>query len=126
MMTVNNETGTIQPVKKACTMVHNFAKEHGTRIFFHTDGVQAFGKIDLRNSDFDLISISAHKFHGPKGIGALYMKNGVNLPPFIMGGGQERGFRSGTENVPGIAGMGLKLHKCHVRTWTKRTKNFQR
>lgn len=107
MMTVNNETGTIQPVKKACTMVHNFAKEHGTRIFFHTDGVQAFGKIDLRNSDFDLISISAHKFHGPKGIGALYMKNGVNLPPFIMGGGQERGFRSGTENVPGIAGMGL-------------------
>lgn len=107
MMTVNNETGAIQPVKDACAMTRAFAEKHGQKILFHTDAVQAFGKIDLRREDFDLISISGHKFHGPKGIGALYIKKGIDIPPFITGGGQERGLRSGTENVPGIAGMGL-------------------
>ncbi|MBR5315791.1 MAG: cysteine desulfurase [Firmicutes bacterium] len=97
IMAVNNETGTIMPIR-------DIAKKKGKAVF-HTDAVQAFGKIDLRNTGADLMSISAHKIHGPKGMGALYVKKGINLPAYLVGGGQERHMRSGTENVPGIVGF---------------------
>lgn len=98
VMAVNNETGTIMPIRE-------IAKIKG-KALFHIDGVQALGKIDLKNTGADLISVSGHKIHGPKGTGALYVRKGINLPAFIVGGGQERRMRSGTENVPGIAGFG--------------------
>ena len=98
IMAVNNETGTIMPIEE-------IGRLKG-RAVFHTDAVQGFGTVNLKNTRADLISVSAHKIHGPKGIGALYVKKGVNLPAFIVGGGQERHMRSGTENVPGIIGFG--------------------
>lgn len=97
IMAVNNETGTIMPIRE-------IAKMKGKAVF-HTDAVQAYGKVDLKNTGADLISISAHKIHGPKGMGALYVKKGINLPAYLVGGGQERHMRSGTENVPGIVGF---------------------
>ncbi len=111
IMAVNNEVGTIMPLKEIGMMKREFNKAHGTKVLFHTDAVQALGKIpldtrrDLR--DVDLISVSAHKIHGPKGVGALYVRKGTNLMPFMLGGGQEKGFRSGTENVPSVGGFGL-------------------
>ncbi len=107
IMAVNNETGTIEPVIPVSRTIRDFNRQHGTEIIFHTDAVQAFGKLPLDDIDVDLISASAHKFHGPKGVGFLYMKKRHSLPPYIIGGGQENGFRSSTENTPGIAGMGL-------------------
>lgn len=103
----NNETGTVTHVDEVARIV----REKG--VIFHTDAVQAAGKIDIdmNNIPADLLSISAHKFYGPKGAGALYVRDGINkrvpLRPLIHGGGQERGNRSGTENVPAIAGMGM-------------------
>ncbi len=107
VMAVNNETGTIQPVIPIGRTVREYNRQHGTDIIFHTDAVQAFGKLALDDIDADLIAASGHKFHGPKGTGFLYMKKRHNLPALITGGGQEGGFRSSTENTPGIAGMGL-------------------
>lgn len=107
IMSVNNEVGTIEPVLPCCRIVAEFNRAHGTKIIFHTDAVQGFGKLDYTDAPFDLISISGHKIHGPKGIGALYIKKGLTIPPHILGGGQEGGYRSGTENVSGIAGLGL-------------------
>lgn len=107
IMTVNNETGMIQPLLPAYQCVDKFNKENGKKILFHTDAVQGFGKIIYKDAPFDLISISGHKFHAPKGVGALYLKKGTNLPPFITGGGQELGYRSSTENINGIAGIAL-------------------
>ena len=98
VMAVNNEVGTVMPVA-------DIAAAKG-RAVFHTDAVQACGKVDLRGTGADLISISSHKIHGPKGIGALYIRKGVNLPAFMVGGGQEKHRRSGTENVPAIIGFG--------------------
>jgi len=102
IMWTNNETGVISPVEKMAPLI----KEKG--VLFHVDGVQAAGKIsmDVERVGVDLLSLSAHKFHGPKGIGVLYMRSGLNLEPLFYGGGQERGFRPGTENVPFIIGMG--------------------
>ena len=102
VMFANNETGTIEPVKE----IGQVAKKHG--IFFHTDAVQAFGHIpiDVNEMNIDLLSASGHKFGGPKGIGFLYMRRSVRLNSFLHGGEQERGHRAGTENVPGIVGMG--------------------
>lgn len=107
MMAVNNEVGTIEPVLPCYDIVQDFNRLYGTKILFHTDAVQAFGKMSFHDAPFDLISISGHKFHGPKGVGALYVRKGVDIPPYILGGGQENGYRSGTENTPGIAGLGL-------------------
>ena len=107
IMAVNNEVGTIEPVIPVGRTVREYNRQHGTDIMFHTDAVQAFGKLPLDDIDADLISASAHKFHGPKGMGFLYMKKRHSLPAYIIGGGQEGGFRSSTENTPGIAGMGL-------------------
>ncbi|MBR6472625.1 MAG: cysteine desulfurase, partial [Firmicutes bacterium] len=111
VMTVNNETGSIMPLSEIGRIKREFNRANGARVLLHTDAVQALGKVslDVRKElkDVDLISVSAHKIHGPKGVGALYVRKGVNLAPFMLGGGQEKGFRSGTENVPGIAGFGL-------------------
>ncbi|MBN1678589.1 MAG: cysteine desulfurase NifS [Candidatus Thermoplasmatota archaeon] len=103
VMMANNEIGTIQPYKE----VGSIAASHG--IPFHTDAVQAIGKlpINVKADRVDLLSLSAHKFHGPKGVGALYVKKGTEIEPMIRGGGQERGLRSSTENVPGIVGLGV-------------------
>ena len=102
IMLANNEVGTIQPIKEICKIAH------GKNIIMHTDAVQAIGKmpIDVKDFGIDLLSISSHKINGPKGIGALYVKNGTKLDPLILGGGQENGLRSGTENVPNIVGFG--------------------
>lgn len=102
LMAVNNETGRIQPVEAVGTLLKNYPK-----IIYHVDAVQAIGKIkvDLKAWNVDLASFSAHKFRGPKGIGFLYRREGVNLVPLLAGGGQEQGLRSGTENVPVIVGM---------------------
>ena len=105
IMAVNNEVGTIMPIR-------NIAKMKGKAVF-HTDAVQAFGKIDLRNTGADLISVSAHKIHGPKGIGFLYINEKIKIHPIIWGGGQQKGMRSGTENVPAIAGMALAIETIY-------------
>lgn len=107
LMTVNNEVGTIEPISEISEIIRTFNEENGTDIIFHTDAVQAFGKIKLDKSLFDLASVSGHKIHGPKGIGALYMDKKLRLMPLLNGGGQESGFRSGTENIPAIAGFAL-------------------
>lgn len=101
IMTANNEIGTIQPIKEISKVV----KAKG--IIFHTDAVQAFGKMpfDVKDLGVDMASFSAHKIHGPKGIGAIYLKKGTNITQFQHGGHQERNRRGGTENVPGIAGF---------------------
>ena len=98
----NNEVGTIQPVAKIAKICHE------NKIIFHTDAVQAVGKlpVDVKELGVDLLSISSHKLHGPKGIGALYIKDGVKIDPIILGGGQEFRLRSGTENVASIVGFG--------------------
>ena len=112
VMHVNNETGTIQPIDELSRIVELYNSENGTNIRFHVDAAQSFGKlaIDVINGDFrriDLISMSAHKLHGPKGIGALFAAAPEKLHPMLFGGGQENGVRSGTENVPAIAGFGI-------------------
>ena len=103
MMLANNETGVLFPIEE----IGRIVREHSDALL-HVDGVQAVGKIpiNLRDWDVDLFSISGHKFHAPKGVGALYIREGVALPPFIIGGGQERGRRSGTEAVPNIVALG--------------------
>lgn len=105
VMFANNEIGSIQPVKE----IGAIAKEHG--ILFHTDAVQAFGQIpiDVNEMNIDMMSASAHKLHGPKGIGFLYIRTGLKLRSFIHGGAQERKRRAGTENVPGIVGFGAAV-----------------
>ncbi len=102
IMFANNEIGTIEPVKEIGRIAH----AHG--VFFHTDAVQAFGQIpiDVDEMNIDMLSASAHKMNGPKGIGLLYIRKGVKIRSFIHGGAQERKRRAGTENVPGIAGFG--------------------
>ena len=102
MQWANNETGVVFPVESLASMAHS------TGALFHCDAVQAAGRvaIDVAVSEIDLLSISAHKMHGPKGIGALYIRNGVQLKPLIHGGHQERGKRAGTENTPAIVGFG--------------------
>jgi cysteine desulfurase len=107
VMALNNEIGTLQPIAEIGTTIRKL-QERGRRIFFHTDAVQAAGKIvvDVEELGCDLISLSGHKFHGPKGIGALYVRRGVRLHPQNIGGRQERGIRGGTEPVAQIVGFG--------------------
>jgi len=102
IMAANNVTGTIQPIAELAAIAHRRG------VLFHTDAVQAVGKLpfDMRTQPIDLLSLSGHKLHGPKGIGALYVREGVELWPILPGGGQERGRRSGTENVAAIVGLG--------------------
>jgi cysteine desulfurase NifS len=102
LMMANNEVGTILPLKELCLTAHK------KNVLFHTDAVQAAGKItvDVRDLDVDLLSLSGHKYHGPKGVGALYLKKGVEIEPLIHGGKQETALRAGTHNVPAIVGLG--------------------
>ena len=103
IMFANNEVGTIQPIKEMVRITHE------KNIIFHTDAVQAIGKvvIDVKELGVDLLSMSSHKINGPKGVGALYIRKGVKISPLILGGGQESGLRSGTENVASIVGFGM-------------------
>ncbi len=105
VMFANNEVGTIMPIPEIGALCHE------RKVFFHTDAVQAIGHlpIDVKAMNIDMLSMSAHKFHGPKGVGALYLRKGIVLPPLIYGGAQERNRRAGTENVPGIVGMGKAI-----------------
>ena len=105
IMTANNEIGTVEPVSE----IGEICREKG--VLFHTDAVQAIGMMNIHAAEInaDLISLSAHKFHGPKGTGALYIRKGTKLESLIHGGAQERGLRAGTENVPGIVGMGKAI-----------------
>ena len=107
----NNEIGSVQNIKELVEIVRKKENEFGKKIIFHTDAVQAIGKIkiDVVDLDLDLLSISWHKFNGPKGVGALYVKEDLFLEPLLDGGGQERQNRSGTENVPSIVGLGKAI-----------------
>lgn len=125
VMAANNEIGSIQPLHR----IGELCRKHG--VFFHTDAVQAFAHIpiNVEELNIDLLSLSAHKLCGPKGVGALYVRRGVNVAPHITGGGQERGLRSGTENVAGIVGLGeaarlrgsqMEQEMAHVGALSKR------
>lgn len=105
IMTANNEIGTIEPISE----IGRIAREQG--VYFHTDAVQAIGSmdIDVKSLNVDMLSLSGHKFYGPKGIGALYIKKGVKIDQFMHGGAQERNRRASTENVPGIIGLGKAI-----------------
>ncbi len=102
VMHANNEIGTIQPIEE----IGKIARER--KIYFHTDAVQTVGKIpvDVKKMNVDMLSLSSHKLYGPKGVGAIYIKQGIRIEPLLHGGGHERGIRPGTENVPGIVGLG--------------------
>ncbi len=108
IMYANNEIGTIQPIPE----IGAICKKH--KVIFHTDAVQAAGnvRIDVNEQNIDLLSLSAHKFHGPKGVGVLFIRKGIRLPNLIDGGAQERGRRAGTENVAGIVGMSVALKEA--------------
>jgi cysteine desulfurase len=116
IMLANNEVGTIQPVEE----IGKLAREKG--IYFHTDAVQAVGNypIDVKDMNIDLLSLSGHKFHAPKGVGALYIRRGVRIEAVQHGGGHERNMRAGTENVPGIVGLG-KAAELAQRDMAKKT-----
>ena len=116
VMFANNEIGTIEPMKE----IGAIAKEHG--ILFHTDAVQAFGQVPINvdECNIDMLSASGHKLNGPKGIGFLYIRKGVKIRSFVHGGGQERKRRAGTENVPGIVGIGTATARA-IRTMEERT-----
>ena len=116
IMFANNEIGTIEPIKE----IGEVAREHG--ILFHTDAVQAFGQVPISVDEchIDMLSASGHKLNGPKGIGFLYIRKGVKIRSFVHGGGQERKRRAGTENVPGIVGMGAATKRA-INTMGERT-----
>ena len=120
VMTVNNETGSIMPVSKIAELKGN--------AILHTDAVQAFGKLRMDKLNADLISISSHKINGPKGTGAIYAKNSELLSPILHGGGQEKGYRSGTENLPGIAAFGVATEKVYenIEVRTKKIEELNR
>ena len=111
VMLVNNEVGTIQNIAKISELVKAKAKSYGGDVLVHTDAVQAAGKLslDVDELGIDMLSLSAHKINGPKGVGALYVRRWADVKPFQDGGGQEGGMRSGTENVPGIVGFGKAM-----------------
>jgi cysteine desulfurase len=117
-MHANNESGIIQPVKE----ISEIAREHG--VLLHTDAVQSVGKIpvNVRELDVDLLSLSGHKIHGPKGIGALYIRKGTRIAPFMTGGSHERKRRAGTENVPAIAGLGAAARLAGERLLEMQTR----
>ncbi|MCT4611949.1 MAG: cysteine desulfurase [Clostridia bacterium] len=123
IMHINNEIGTIQDLEKIGNIIKNKNKD----TLFHVDGVQSYGKydIDARKSKIDMLSISGHKIHAPKGIGALYVKKGLKVRPLLIGGHQQNDFRSGTENVPYIAALGLATKEMEIgREDIKKVKEY--
>lgn len=111
IMYVNNEIGAVQPVEEAARLIH----EKCPQAYFHVDAIQGYGKYRIypKRMGIDMLSASGHKIHGPKGIGFLYVREGVKLFPYIYGGGQQRGMRSGTDNVPGAAGLGVAAEEIY-------------
>ena len=111
VMSVNNEVGAVQPVDEIARIV----KEHNPNTIFHVDAIQAYGKYRIypKKEGIDLLSVSGHKIHGPKGTGFLYVNSKVKIHSIVFGGGQQKGLRSGTENVPGIAGMAEAAAECY-------------
>lgn len=111
IMYVNNEIGAREPVEEAAKLVHELAP----KAYFHTDAIQAYGKyrIHPKKIGVDMLSVSGHKIHGPKGVGFLYVSEKVKIHPLILGGGQQKGMRSGTDNVPGIAGLGVAAREAY-------------
>lgn len=111
VMYANNEVGAVNDISEISKRIRDHSGRIGSRTLLHTDAVQASGKLplDVAMLGVDMLSLSAHKIHGPKGVGVLYVRRGVNLEPLVAGGGQERQRRSGTENVPGIVGMGMAM-----------------
>ena len=112
IMYVNNEVGSVQPIEEAVQIVKNYNRN----ILFHVDAVQGFGKYRIfpKRIGVDLMSISGHKIHGPKGTGVLYVNEKVKIKPIVFGGEQQKNVRSGTENVPGIAGLGLAAKEIYT------------
>lgn len=115
---VNNEIGSVEPIQKIGEMLHR----KNPQILFHVDAIQAFGKYKIvpKKMGIDMMSVSGHKIHGPKGTGFLYVRDGVKIRPILFGGGQQRGMRSGTENVPGIAGLGQAVRLMYQDHTAKR------
>ncbi len=113
IMYVNNEIGTIEPIAEAGKLI----KAHNPRTLFHVDAVQAYGKLEIRPKKLgvDLLSVSAHKIHGPKGVGFLYVNEKTKLQPMMLGGGQQKGMRSGTDNVPGAAGLAEAAREAYTQ-----------
>lgn len=122
VMYVNNEVGSIQPIDEIAEII----QKKNPDIRFHVDAIQAFGKIRIypKRQNIDLLSVSGHKIHGPKGTGFLYIREKVNVNPIIFGGGQQKNMRSGTENVPGIAGMGEAV-KILYKDFDKKIENLR-
>lgn len=118
IMYVNNEVGSVEPIQQIGQMLHR----KNPNILFHVDAIQAYGKYKIvpKKLEIDMMSASGHKIHGPKGIGFLYVKEGVKIRPILFGGGQQKGMRSGTENVPGIAGLATAIKLIYQDNAAKR------
>lgn len=117
IMHANNEVGAIQPIEEIAAALKEINRQRKDKIYFHTDAVQSAGKmpLDVKKLGVDLLSVSAHKFHGPKGIGALYIKKGTNIKPVMFGGHHESGLRPGTENIPSIVGLTKALSLASLK-----------
>lgn len=122
-MYVNNEMGAVQPVEEIGRLVHSRCPQ----ALFHVDAIQAFGKYEIfpKRMGIDLMSASGHKIHGPKGVGLFYMSDKAKLVPIIYGGGQQRGMRAGTDNVPGIAGFAQAVKECYTDRQSKNLKLYE-
>ncbi|HHW03093.1 MAG TPA: cysteine desulfurase [Thermoanaerobacterales bacterium] len=123
IMYINNEVGSIQPIKEVASCIRR-----NKNTVFHVDAVQAFGKIPMEIEGIDLLSISGHKIYGPKGTGALFIREKVRITPLFNGGGQEQNIRSGTENMPGIAGLGAAAKEAfeNMHSWGKTMKDLKK
>ena len=126
IMYANSEIGTVQPIAEMGALIRKINSKRKEKIIFHTDAVQAVNYLDcdVQKLGVDSLSLSGHKIYGPKGIGALYIRNGISINPLIRGGGQEKGMRSGTENTPGIVGLGeaikkVQNHKTEIQSIKK-------
>ena len=119
VMMVNNEIGTIEPIGE----IGDIVKKYNQDIIFHVDAIQAYGKLRIipKRLGIDLLTVSGHKIHGPKGTGFIYIREKTKLKPIILGGGQQKGMRSGTENVPGIAGLGKAVELIYNSAFEEKT-----